>query len=70
MIAAPCKDCPDRCANPNCHAKCERYNDFLRKHKAESKALRAEHERLVEIGGQLLTFDPRFERRKGKKRGR
>lgn len=28
MISAPCKDCPDRVVEPNCHMTCERYKEF------------------------------------------
>lgn len=25
---APCKNCPDRCVEPNCHMTCEKYLEF------------------------------------------
>lgn len=25
---APCKDCPDRVVEPNCHMTCERYKEY------------------------------------------
>lgn len=28
MKSAPCKDCPDRVVEPNCHMTCERYKEF------------------------------------------
>lgn len=28
MGNAPCKDCPDRVVEPNCHMTCERYKEF------------------------------------------
>lgn len=27
-MMAPCKDCPDRTVEPNCHTDCEKYRAF------------------------------------------
>lgn len=29
MNKAPCKNCERRIANPNCHATCQEYKDFV-----------------------------------------
>ena len=36
----PCKDCPDRAADPNCHANCKRYSEY-RAWRDEQNAIRA-----------------------------
>lgn len=28
MPSAPCKNCPDRSIEPNCHTNCKKYHDF------------------------------------------
>lgn len=32
-LIAPCKGCPDRVAEPNCHITCERYLTYVRLNK-------------------------------------
>ncbi len=27
-MEAPCKNCPDRCVEPNCHMSCPKYIEF------------------------------------------
>ena len=42
----PCTpDCPERCADPNCHDTCERYLKIRRKRDQENAARLAKHER-------------------------
>ena len=47
---SPCKDCPDRCADPNCHndncekwvdfkKRCDEYNELVRERKSKTNRL-------------------------------
>lgn len=35
-----CKDCKDRCADPNCHTYCEKYINAKEEFEAEKKRIR------------------------------
>lgn len=37
LSVPPCKECKDRCADPNCHDGCEKYKVYCEKLKAEKK---------------------------------
>lgn len=41
---SPCLDCPDRCADPNCHMTCEKYIEFDK----ECERIRQERYRIAE----------------------
>ena len=66
MVTQPCKDCPDRCASPNCHEVCDRYKQFCRENKEQKDAIKAIRAEPV----QLLNFDPKIEMTNKCKRNR
>ena len=48
-MKAPCKNCPDRIPEPNCHITCEKYKEFLTEAKTvqeKEKKAREEYNRL------------------------
>lgn len=38
----PCYNCPDRCADPNCHSACEKYLTYVHRHDADKEGRKAE----------------------------
>lgn len=49
MLSAPCRNCPDRCIEPNCHITCEKYKEFL----TEAKVIQEKEKRAREDYNQL-----------------
>ena len=39
MINAPCKNCPDRTIEPNCHTTCKTYKEWRKQENANTEAL-------------------------------
>lgn len=66
MVTQPCKDCPDRCASPNCHEVCSWYKKFRQENKEQKDAIRAIRAEKI----QILNFDPKFEQTVRCKRNR
>lgn len=54
---SPCRDCPDRRADPNCHnpETCEKWEEYLIKH--EEERLREHNGRMKYAGEAKQTID-------------
>ena len=67
MIDAPCRDCKDRAVG--CHAKCERYMEWLRIRQEEKNAILANKAKDIAYAEYVSISSERF-KKKNRRQGR